>query len=237
MRHTPKLGGQTQGARWNLGHSFEAKASRRVGRPKKRWYDDINQFVKLDETEETRGNDLKNNDTCLKAAKDQKRWKDMEKDYIEYEHSSATSNSTARNNSTNHSTDDQRLSKSTPSSQTQEEAPSMRHQEDEKLTALTSTRVRRTQRRWQLQKDMFSVLCQEKMKKKREDMKKRDGRATSLFEQPQEAATPPLYTTCSLCEYAVSFWLFFEFRIHALTLSSTVWFRQLFCQQSRIIEG
>ena len=80
----------------------------------------------------------------------------------------------------------------------------MRHQEDEKLTALTSTRVRRTQRRWQLQKDMFRVLCQEK-KGKNEDMKKRDGRATSLFEQPQEAATPPLYTTCSLCEFAVSF--------------------------------
>ena len=79
----------------------------------------------------------------------------------------------------------------------------MRHQEDEKLTALTSTRGRRTQRRWQLQKDMFSVLCQEKMKN--EDMKKRDGRATSLFEQPQQAATPPLYTTCCLCEFAVSF--------------------------------
>ena len=39
----------TTGARWSLGHSFEAKASRRVGRPKKRWDDDINPFVKLDE--------------------------------------------------------------------------------------------------------------------------------------------------------------------------------------------
>ena len=56
----------------------------------------------------------------------------------------------------------------------------MRHQEDEKLTALTSTRVRRTQRRWQLQKDMFRALCSKK-KRENEDMKKRDGRATSLF--------------------------------------------------------
>ena len=34
-----------------------------VGRQKKRWEDDINQFVKLGETEETRGSDLKHNDT------------------------------------------------------------------------------------------------------------------------------------------------------------------------------
>ena len=38
-----------KGARWNLGHSFEAKASRRVGRPKKRWDDGIDPFVKLGE--------------------------------------------------------------------------------------------------------------------------------------------------------------------------------------------
>ena len=40
----------------------------------------LTKFVKLDETEETRGNELKNNDIWLKAAKDQKRWKDMGKD-------------------------------------------------------------------------------------------------------------------------------------------------------------
>ena len=57
------------------------KTNRKVGRPKKRLEDYINQFVKPDETEETRGSDLKNNDTWLKAAKDQQRWKDMEKDY------------------------------------------------------------------------------------------------------------------------------------------------------------
>ena len=58
-----------------------SKKNRRVGRPRKRWVDDINKFVKPDETEETIGNDLKNNDTWLKAAKDQ-RWKGIEKENI-----------------------------------------------------------------------------------------------------------------------------------------------------------
>ena len=71
-----------EAATWNFGPRIEAKASRRAGRPKKIRKDDINKFVKLDETEETRGNDLKNNDTWLKAAKDQKQWKEMETDYI-----------------------------------------------------------------------------------------------------------------------------------------------------------
>ena len=61
-----------EAATWNPGPRIEAKASRRVGRPKKIRKDDINQFVKLDETEETRGSDLKNNDTWIRAAKDQK---------------------------------------------------------------------------------------------------------------------------------------------------------------------
>ena len=66
-------------ATWNPGPRIEAKASRRVGRPRKIRKDDINQFVKLDETEETRGSDLKNNDTWLKI---KKIWKETETDYI-----------------------------------------------------------------------------------------------------------------------------------------------------------
>ena len=66
----------------NLGLCIETKTSRRVGRPKKSWEDDINQVAKPDDSEATRGSDLKNNDTWLKAAEDQNRWKDIEKDYI-----------------------------------------------------------------------------------------------------------------------------------------------------------
>ena len=82
-RFKPRRKIDRKAATLNPGLSIETKkTNRKVGRPKKRWEDDINQFVKPDETEEKRGSDLKNNDTWLKAAKDQQRWKDMEKDYI-----------------------------------------------------------------------------------------------------------------------------------------------------------
>ena len=61
-----------EGATWNPGLGIGTKSNRRVGRPRKRLEDDINQFVKLDETEETRGSDLKNNDTWFRAGKDKK---------------------------------------------------------------------------------------------------------------------------------------------------------------------
>ena len=70
-------------ATWNPGLNIEAEASRRLGGPKKRWEDDINQFLKPEETVETRGNDLKNNDTSIKAAKDQKkRLKEVEREKV-----------------------------------------------------------------------------------------------------------------------------------------------------------
>ena len=47
---------------------------------KKRWEDDINELLKPEETEETKGNEIKNNDTChgsklQKIEKDGKQWK------------------------------------------------------------------------------------------------------------------------------------------------------------------
>ena len=70
-RSTPRIKVDKTAATWNPGLSIGAKASRGEGRPKKRWEDDINQFVTLEETEETRGSDLKNNDTWIIAAGDQ----------------------------------------------------------------------------------------------------------------------------------------------------------------------
>ena len=58
-------------AKWNPGLSVGCKASRAVGRPRKRWEDDINEFLKPEETEETKGNGLKNNDTWIRVATDQ----------------------------------------------------------------------------------------------------------------------------------------------------------------------
>ena len=43
--------------------------------------DEINEFLKPEETEETKGNEMKNNDTWIKMAKNRKRWKAMESEY------------------------------------------------------------------------------------------------------------------------------------------------------------
>ena len=48
---------------------------------KKRWEDEINDFLKPEETEETEGNEIKNNDTWIKVAKNRERWKTMESEY------------------------------------------------------------------------------------------------------------------------------------------------------------
>ena len=50
-----------------------------MGRPRKRWEDDVYPLVKPEETEETKGNDLKNNDTWIWAAKDQQNGKNWQK--------------------------------------------------------------------------------------------------------------------------------------------------------------
>ena len=57
---------------WNPGLDNKIKTNRSVGRPRKRWEDDINEFLKPEETEDAKGNDLKNNCTCKIQAKKQK---------------------------------------------------------------------------------------------------------------------------------------------------------------------
>ena len=60
----PKTRWTTEAAKWNPGLSIGAKASRAVGRPKKRWEDDINKFLKPEETEATKGNDQRQTRSC-----------------------------------------------------------------------------------------------------------------------------------------------------------------------------
>ena len=64
---------KTKLKKWNPCLSSGCKASRAIERPRERWEDDINQFPKPEETEETKGNDLKNNDTSKWVAKYQLR--------------------------------------------------------------------------------------------------------------------------------------------------------------------
>ena len=63
--------------KWNPDLSTKHQTNRPVERPKKRWEDEINDFLKPEEAEETTGNEIKNNDTWIKVAKNRKRWKAM----------------------------------------------------------------------------------------------------------------------------------------------------------------
>ena len=65
---------------WNPGLDNCIKTNRLVGRPRKRWEDEINEFTQTEETEEYRGNDLKNNDSWLLQPKQQKVWKALEEE-------------------------------------------------------------------------------------------------------------------------------------------------------------
>ena len=46
-------------AEWNPGLIISTKTHRRAEQPAKRWEDDLNEFVKDEETEATQSNDLK----------------------------------------------------------------------------------------------------------------------------------------------------------------------------------
>ena len=49
-------------AEWDPGLDNCIKTHRSVGRPRKRWEDEINEFIKTEETSESNGNDLINKD-------------------------------------------------------------------------------------------------------------------------------------------------------------------------------
>ena len=64
---------------WNPCLDNKIKASRPVGRRRKRWEDEVNEFLRPEDTEETRSSDLKNNSTWKVEAKKKKEWKAREK--------------------------------------------------------------------------------------------------------------------------------------------------------------
>ena len=61
----PKERWVRKAAEWNPGFSTKTKTCGAVGRPKRRWEDEINDFLKPEETEATKGNDKKNDDTWI----------------------------------------------------------------------------------------------------------------------------------------------------------------------------
>ena len=73
-------------AEWNPEMSSKYRTSRMIGRPKKRWEDDINDFLeqnhdetKIDETRERR---IQNNNMWISIAIDRKEWTRLEEKYI-----------------------------------------------------------------------------------------------------------------------------------------------------------
>ena len=70
-------------AEWNPELSSKYKTNRAIGRPRRRWEDDINDFLKLEENETEnfieRDNQYKK--SWINAAKDRGRWTLLENDY------------------------------------------------------------------------------------------------------------------------------------------------------------
>ena len=64
---------------WNPGLVISTKTQRRAERPASRWEDDLNEFVKDEETEATQSNDLKNKNTLLIVAKNACEWEKKER--------------------------------------------------------------------------------------------------------------------------------------------------------------
>ena len=63
--------------RWTMGQ----ENNQMEPMPQHQREDKVNDFLKPEETEETKGNDIKNKDTWIKVAKNRERWKAMESDY------------------------------------------------------------------------------------------------------------------------------------------------------------
>ena len=68
-------------AGWIPELSTKYKTYRAVGRPKRRWEDEINEFFKPEETETTLGNEMKSNNTWIKVAENRERWRAVENEY------------------------------------------------------------------------------------------------------------------------------------------------------------
>ena len=66
---------------WHLGLDTSIRAGRQIGRPKRRWEDDLNEFLKMEGSQEKTKNDLMNNNSWMAEAKKYKEWKDKEESF------------------------------------------------------------------------------------------------------------------------------------------------------------
>ena len=70
-------------AEWNPEFSSKYRTNRAIGRPRKRWEDDVNEFLKLveHETENLTESSSQINKTWINTAKDRGRWTPLEEKY------------------------------------------------------------------------------------------------------------------------------------------------------------
>ena len=70
-------------AEWNLELSSKYRTNRTIGRPRKRWEDDINEFLKqeFEETENLTESSNQINKTWINTAKDRGRWALLEENH------------------------------------------------------------------------------------------------------------------------------------------------------------
>ena len=66
---------------WHLGLDTTIRTQRQVGRPKRRWEDDLNEFTKTEEAQGKAKNDLLNNNSWMNEIKDYKKWKENEEKF------------------------------------------------------------------------------------------------------------------------------------------------------------
>ena len=73
----------TKAAEWNPELSSKYRTNRSIGRPRKRWEDDINEFLKQveEETENLTESSNQINKTWINTAKDRGRWTLLEENY------------------------------------------------------------------------------------------------------------------------------------------------------------
>ena len=84
-------------AEWNPELSSRYKAHRAIGRPRRRWEDDINEFLQSEENE-TENSTESDNKSWIKAAKDRGRWILLEKDDVMTTEERSENNSRHRRN-------------------------------------------------------------------------------------------------------------------------------------------
>ena len=72
-----------EAAEWNPEFSSKYRTNRAIGRPRKRWEDDINEFLKFveEETENLTESSNQINKTWINTAKDRGRWALLEENY------------------------------------------------------------------------------------------------------------------------------------------------------------